>query len=333
MTFRDREKQRLVCLKPRLFSAAACKPGIYRKRERDFCLRNDRAKENLHASIRDDALRYFGERRIGWHYGIDNGPSNHLCCSQSCCVNFWFPFVDAPEHLALVLRGLGYEVAEMLPFELDRSGDSCPYVAFEWIGKRNYLGEHVRGKVARDNERTRGANFTSLDFAFRFRRTDGGIQIVAGEWKYTEYYVVGRNKQISRNGTNRLEEIYRPALEDRVCQIRRGRLAPEVLFFDPFDQLMRQQLLCSFMEGRREMKADIVSLLHVAPTANRELMARVTSPVLKACSADIHEIWGKLVKSGRFSGKSVEDLLPLVCRYAPDAEWADYMQLRYGDMR
>ena len=80
------------------------------------------------------------------------GPAGRLkrrgCFVYSCWVNFRFPFVDAPEQLALVLRGLGYEVAEMLPFELDRSGDSCPYVAFEWIAKQNYLGEHVRGKVA-----------------------------------------------------------------------------------------------------------------------------------------------------------------------------------------
>ena len=327
MTFRNREKRRLVDLKPRLFSAAACKLGVYRKRERDFCLHKDQAKENLHASIRDEALRYFSERKISWHDGSRYEPSNHLCSSQCCCVNFWFPFIDAPKQLAQVLRGLGYDVAKMLPFELDRRGNSCPYVAFEWNGWENYLGERVRG------QRTRGANSTSLDFAFRFCRSDRRTQIVAGEWKYTESYGVGRNKQISRNGTDRLE-IYRRALENPIRQIKRGRLAPEVLFFDPFDQLMRQQLLCSFMEGKREMKAHIVSLLHVAPKANRELMARVTSPALQSYGSDIHEVWGKLVKSGRFCGKSVEeDLLPLVLRYAPDAQWADYMQLRYGGMQ
>ena len=330
MTFKDREKRRLVDLKPRLFSAAACKSGVYGKCERDFCLHKDQAKENLHASIRDEALRYFSERGIRWHDG-GNEPSNHLCCSQSCCVNFWFPFIDAPKQLAQVLRGLGYEVAKMLPFELDEHGNSCPYVAFEWIGERNYLGEG-RG----NGRRTRGAYFTSLDFAFRFLRSDGRIQIVAGEWKYTESYGVGTKKQISPHRTDRLNCIYRPALEDRRCQISQikgGRLAPEDLFFDPFYQLMRQQLLCSFMEGH-EMEADIVSLLHVAPKANRELMARVTSPALQSYGSDIHEVWGKLVKSGRFCGKSVEeDLLPLVCRYAPDAQWGDYMQLRYGGMQ
>ena len=320
-------------MKPQLFTSEACEPGIYRKKPRNFCLRNDRAKENLHATIRDKALLYFKERGIGWHDGVGNGTSNHPCSSQCCCVNFWFPFSHAPGQLASVLRGLGYDVAEMLPFELDRTpaDDTCPYVAFEWIGERNYLQEHARGKVARDGERTRGANFTSLDFAFRFRRSDGRIQIVAGEWKYTEYYTIGRCLRFSRSGTDRLD-IYRSSLEDPGCQITLGRLRPEALFFDPFDQLMRQQLLCSSMERHREMGADIVSLLHVAPAANRQLMGRVTSPTLQSSGSDIHKIWGKLVKSGRFFGTHVEDLLPLACRYAPDSEWAAYMKLRYGGM-
>ena len=107
MGFRDREKRRLVPLKPELFSAEACEPGCYGKNRQDFCLRDDRASENLHASIRDVAVDYFRERDILWHDGIGGGPSNHLCCSQSFCVNFWFPFREAPGPLAAVLRGLG----------------------------------------------------------------------------------------------------------------------------------------------------------------------------------------------------------------------------------
>ena len=146
MTFRDREKLRLLALKPKLFTLKACEPGTYKNNKNkphSFCLRNDRAKENLHPTIRDEALLYFQERGVGWHDGIGDSPSNHLCCSQCCCVNFWFPFVHAPDQLALVLRSLGFDVAEMLPFELDRSptDNICPYVAFEWIGERNYLKE------------------------------------------------------------------------------------------------------------------------------------------------------------------------------------------------
>ena len=333
MTFIDREKQRLIPLKPQLFSAEACEPGYYGKVSRGFCLRDDRAEENLHTTIRDEPIVYFKERKIRWHDSKKGRPSNHLCCSQCCCVNFRFPFVSAPDKLAAVLRNLGYDVAQMLPFELDEKlkDGSSPYVAFEWIGERNYLKELSGGKVASDRGRKRGANFTSLDFAFRFRRTDGRIQIVAGEWKYTEKYT-GKDLRISRSGTDRLC-IYRPYMEQPDCQINLGCVSLGALFFDPFDQLMRQQLLCSSMERHHEMGADIVSLLHVAPAANKNLMDRVTSPELKSVGSDIHQIWAKLVSSERFSGVFTEDLLPLVCQYAPVPEWATYMQLRYGSMQ
>ena len=320
-------------MKSKLFSAEACEPGRYGRGRYDFCLRNDRALENLHASIRDEALQYFRERKIPWHGGSKGRPSNHLCCSQSFCVNFWFPFRDAPGPLTVVLRGLGYDVAEMLPFELDRTSpnDSHGYMAFEWIGERNYLKEVRGGRVAKDDERTRGQYFTSLDFACRFRRSDDRIQIVAGEWKYTENYTNEKNMRFSDNGTDRLK-IYEPSLKAPDCQIELNGLSQEALFFDPFDQLMRQQLLCSAMEREHEMETDVVSLLHVAPMANRELMARVTSPGLRSVGSDIHDVWSKLVKPGHFVGVHVEDVLPLVCRHAPDPELASYMTQRYGEM-
>ena len=187
------------------------------------------------------------------------------------------------------------------------------------------------GKVASDEGRSRGAHFTSLDFAFRFRRTDGRIQIVAGEWKYTECYSKNVNLRFSRNKTDRLDRIYRKHLEQPDCQIKDNVLV-EDLFFDPFDQLMRQQLLCTAMERDHEMCAEIVSLLHIAPKANRELMNRVTSPRLKELGSDIHKIWSALTVADRFVGITVETLLPLVCQFVPTAESADYLQLRYGDM-
>ena len=233
-----------------------------------------------------------------------------------------------------MLRELGYDVAEMLPFEADTMSpdDEHRYVAFEWIGMRNYLKERIRGRKAEDAERRRGQNFTSLDFAFRFRHSDGRIQIVAGEWKYTERYANGRCIRHSRSGTDRSKQVYAPALGAPDCQIALNGLRREALFFDPFDQLMRQQLLCSAMESHGEMGADVVSLVHVAPAANRDFMGRVTSPELRRVGGDVHEVWRTLVKPGRFMGVYVEDLVPVVCRNAPDPGWAGYMTLRYGGM-
>ena len=174
--------------------------------------------------------------------------------------------------------------------------------------------------------------FTSLDLAFRFLRPDGGIQIVGGEWKYTECYTADADLRCSKRGTDRLT-IYRPSLEQDGCQIVLGDVPPEALFFDPFDQLMRQQLLCSSMERHRETEADVVSLMHVATEANQELLGRVTSSELQSMGSDIHEVWRGLVKPGRFRGVHVDDVLGLVCEHAPDPEWARYMRHRYGSMR
>ena len=334
MGFREREKSRVVPLKGELFSAEACEPGLYGQRRYDFCLRNDRASENLHASIRDQAIDYFRERNIPWHDAVNGVPSNHLCCSQSFCVNFWFPFRHSPGTLVSVLRDLGFDVAEILPFDLDRVGprENPAYVAFEWIGKRNYLREGRGGKVSEDNARTRGHHFTSLDFAFRFRRSDGLNQIVAGEWKYTERYSNEKNIRFSDNGTDRLK-VYKHSLEAAYCQIDLAGLSQESLFFDPFDQLMRQQLLCSSMEQFREMDADVVSLLHMAPAANHDLLRRVTSPALRGFGSDVHAVWKNLVKPENFMGVYIEDALPIVCRRGPNRQWAAYMRRRYGGMR
>ena len=307
---------------------------MYQGVRREFCLHEDYSAENLHAEVREAALAYFADRGIGWHDGQHNGPSNHLCCSQTCCVNVLMPFIQAPNELAHVLRGLGYEVERMLPMSSDdplRDG-SQPYVAFEWIGERNYLGELRRGDVAPDDARTRGASFTSLDFCVRFLRPDGQVQLLGGEWKYTENYSKGDDKRYSASGTDRLNRIYRPHLEFEDSQIRHN-VPFEALFFDPFDQLMREQLLCSAMERHREMEATVVSLLHVAPRSNRELMQRVTSKALARHGTNVHDIWARLVRADKFRGVALEDLIPLVAGSVSDRQTSDYLLSRYGDMR
>ena len=203
---------------------------------------------------------------------------------------------------------------------------SIPHVDFF----SNLLGERRRGEVAADQNGTRGAGFTSLDFCVRFRRSDGRIQLVAGEWKYTEHYGKDSDLRYSRAGTDRLG-IYREHLERPDCQVA-GNASVESLFFDPFYQLMRQQLLCTAMERCGEMEAEIVSLLHVAPRANKELMTRVASTALESIGSDIHAIWAALVRPRRFRGVATEALLPLVRANAPASRSGEYLQLRYGAM-
>jgi hypothetical protein len=337
--FRGQEKKRLVALKSRLFSKEACLPGLYRKSRRDFTLGVGYASENLWSGVRLQALPYFGERGISWHDGLDEpfdgrtqpGPSNHLCCSQSSCVNAWFPFLQEPERLREVLRGIGYDAVEMLPISSDRPlpDGQLPFVGFEWIGVRNYLREGPGGRPTRDEARTRGKNSTSADMVVRFRDGRGRIHVVLGEWKYTEQYANGESKRLSKGGTNRLA-TYAPHLMAPGCHIALADgVRLEDLFYDPFDQLMRLQLLASAMEREHEMDADVVSTLHMAPAANVVLMQRITSPGLRRLSGDIHGVWGSLVSQDRFRGVQTELLLARMLENAPDAQWRDYMTLRY----
>jgi hypothetical protein len=337
--FRDQEKKRLASLKSRLFSPEACSPGIYKDQPRDFALGNGRASENLWEGIRTEALDYFTERRISWHDGIEEetdsvsrrGPSNHLCCSQSNCVNVWYPYVRKPQLLLSVLRGIGYDAVEVLPVTLDQplANGELPFVGFEWIGARNYLGEGPGGRPTPEGSRARGKNATSADMIVRFRDSGGHVQIVLGEWKYTEEYASGKSKQVSERGTDRLR-TYAPLLQASDCQIRGEGLQAEDLFYDPFDQLMRLQLLASAMEREHEMEADVVSTLHMAPAANEALMRRITSPALRSHGSNIHEVWTALVPNGRFRGIYTEELLPIMLAHAPDPQWRDYMAVRYG---
>lgn len=329
MTFRALEKRRYEKLKPILFSSDAQLHGSYRGIPRSFCLADGHSVENLHARIGEDAIHYFRDRRIAWHDGLDGGrlPSNHLCCSQSCCINFLFPMTTDDELLSAIMGKIYPDLAEPLRFVKDHplSDGRLPYMAFEWIGVDDYLGETRR----KGGERTRGANFTSADFAFRFKRKDGRTQIVLGEWKYTEEY------RTFDKGIEVRKQNYSTAFcRDGGVFERRDQNLYSALFFEPFYQLMRLQLLAQEMEYHKEMDADVVTVLHICPHANTEFRDRVPSPYLARAfpNTGTLEIWQKLVPREKFTSISTEYLLHTIRREAQDIDrdWADYLQVRYG---
>jgi len=338
-SFRDREKARQTALKEKreLFSSEAEHDGSYDDKRYSFCLGGSVPGENLFSGIREPAIEYFKQRNIGWHGGEKRGvprdlPSRHLCCSQSMCVNSLFPLCEKPDLLINLLRKLDYPVLEPLPFNPDGVFFNEPgYVAFEWIGLRNYLGERSRGRMASDLGRTRGAGFTSADFAIRFKRTDGHIQIILGEWKYTECYGA-RSIQFSKskNRTNRLD-IYNNSLVASDCPIKWTSVGVESLFYEPFDQMMRLQLLARATERARELGATVVSVLHVAPSVNRELMLGVPTP-LRPLGQNIHEVWTALVDRDRFRGVDTRQVVEHLTEHGDHQEWAYYMRARYGAM-
>lgn len=158
----EKPQQAEFKVKSPYFSDAARADGLYADSPRPFCLPLAHAEENLMPAIRSTALDHFAMNEIKWHQGQNGKPSNHLCSSQVCCVNFLFPFADKPDALAALLRPLYPTLKRMIPIECGL------YVTFEWIGQKNYLGE----KISRNGKRTRGANFTSADAAVRFEHQD-----------------------------------------------------------------------------------------------------------------------------------------------------------------
>ena len=322
--FLEAERQRLVELKKHTsyLSDAARSEGVYKKgKTHPICLPRSHADENLFSGIRAAAQAYFSKFEIKWHDGQTGKPSNHLCDSQVCCVNFLFPFYDQPEALAELLRPVFPDLARMLPIE------NGQYVAFEWIGEKNYLRE----KVSRNGKRTRGANFTSTDAAVMFERTDGKCQIVLIEWKYTEAYSSRQSLAIAKSSTDR-REIYRWLYDRSDCPLDKRTLPSfDALFYEPFYQLMRQQFLAHEMEIAHELGADRVSVLHIEPAQNTDFQ-RVTSPELMCLGETVIDVWQRLVAAqDRFTSISTEALFGrMVANPAPEMlAWADYIGTRY----
>jgi hypothetical protein len=327
--FKEAENPRHAAFKAHspCFTPEARSDGIYRGRPRPFCLPADRAEENVYFGIREPALDCFAGHHIKWHDGHKpenesvGKPSNHLCDSQVCCVNFLFPFADKPDALAELLHPIFPTVRKMMPME-----GSGQYVSSEWIGERNYLGE----KVSRNGKRTRGANFTSADAAAMFECLDGTRQIVLIEWKYTESYSPV-DMQIAGSGTDRTA-IYRHLYAADDFPLRK-ELLPDFgsLFYEPFYQLLRQQMLANEMEKAHELGADRVSLLHITPRHNADF-PRVTSPKLAHLGPTVIDVWRRLVKEPNgFASVSTETLFGCfpVQKFPETAAWWQYITARY----
>lgn len=258
-----------------------------------FCLPTEHAVLNLLPEAAD-AVEFFATRGIRWHQGIGTGPGNHLLSSQVQCVNALFPMVNDP---ALVVRMFGDVLPIAVPLDIDRGA----YLTFEYVGEQDPLGEWA-GKAP-----LRGAHCTSVDAAIRYRRPDGLIEIALIEWKYTEDY---RGQELSPDRRDIRRGRYRAFWDDP-----RGPIDPTVIpyddaFVEPFYQLMRQQFLAWRMELARELDADTVRVVHVAPPSNEAYYASLNRDSHRAVGSNVAEVWARMLRrpdrfiaidSGRFA--------------------------------
>jgi len=326
--FREEEKIRQESFRKtylQYFTTLSQENGAYKNVSRTFALPEKCAEENLFEEIREPALQFFKEKAIKWHDGKKYGereykPSNHLCDSQVSCVNFLFPFSDKPSALAELLRPFFPAVNKMLPIENGR------FITFEWIGKEDYLKE----KASRSGKRTRGANCTSADAAVLFEDKSGNKQAVLIEWKYTEFYGRASLKK-SKSGTNRVA-TYEPIYKKNNCLKNSKEWNFEDLFYEPLYQFMRQQFLAQEMEENKELGANIVRVLHIAPRHNLNFR-NITSPKLRGLGDSATDVWKKLLKKpDRFLSLSTEELFSRfpVARFPELLNWWKYISKRYS---
>ena len=284
-----------------------------------YRLEAGRRGDNLAPSIRAPIADYFAANKIQWHTH-----ANHGLSSQTCCLNFLAPLARHPLLLARVVeRALGLANLEMLPVEEGSDGEPL-YLGFEWTGRADYLSEWPVGGTA-----TRGANATSADAVVRFR-SGGSVTTALIEWKYTESYgapidPMGNPTRLKRYS----DKVFAPVgpIQDNLG------LKVEDFFWEPFYQLLRQQMLAWRMKEAREDRADRVVVLHISPWQNVRLH-KVTAPALQRFGADAFGVFrATLVRPEDFVSVSTEDLFgPLLADDTTDPDhraWADYLQRRY----
>ena len=277
---------------------------------------------NLPTQYRDAAERLFEAKPvIQWHQH-----ANHGLSSQMCCVNFLLPFSQQPELLrSWVEHVIGEPIVEMLPVEEDRAGERW-FVTFEWIGEHDYLNEAKPGTV-----RKRGANATAADAAVRFRDLNGRIQLLLIEWKYTEKYgqplTPGEDGRSNRTRQDRYQGIY--LAPNGPIHADRG-VALDDFFYEPFYQMVRQQMLAWHTESR-EPGVDRVRVLHLSPSGNRALH-KVTSPTLQRFGDDAFEVFRSLlVNPDDFVSMSIEDAFAPLANW-PEADWYPWLKDRYASL-
>jgi hypothetical protein len=230
-----------------------------------------------------DLHSFFNRHHIQWHRGLDHGPTNHLLSSQVQCANALFAMTTDSDLIKRAFRGL-LDIAEVLPIE----GDGA-FLTFEFNGGgHDYLGEGREGRPL-----TRGANSTCTDAAFRYRTPENTEELALIEWKYTEHYL-GSKLSADRKGVR--ERRYRPWFEAADGPLKSGIMPYEAILVEPLYQLVRQQLLAWRIERSDIDPAEVVRVLHIAPSDNAEYWHSLDRHPCLQPGETVREVWQRLLR-------------------------------------
>ena len=257
------------------------------------CLPRAFAAHNLLAGVRDEALARFQRFGIAWHSetpraGLNGnpGPTTNLLSSQIQCINSLLSIEMKPDALLERVQTIEPGARKLVPIRHLNQAKAEGLVAFEWIGRKNYLREKVSG------ERTRGSMVTSADALIVAEREGGRRTGILIEWKFTESY--DQHKPfVTDYGTDR-REIYRAQYEAAHSPFTSGKPAIDAYFHEPHYQLMRQTLLAEGMRQAKEHGVDQMVVLALIPSRNRTLMSTVPAG-LQPFGATVDAVWEALV--------------------------------------
>ena len=269
-------------------------------------------------------MAYFGPpRKITWHHCADHGLS-----SQVCCLNFFAPLAQQPGLLSRIIGdALRIAPPQMLPVEEGPDGEDW-FVGFEWTGRENYLSEWHQGA----SSATRGMNATSADAVVKFER-EGEIETLLIEWKYTETYGAALNAD--GNPTRRLRYSNKLFAPDGPIRADLG-ISLEDFFWEPFYQMLRQQILAWRMQRAREDGARHVRVLHISPRKNT-MLHKVTSPSLRRLGEDAFDVFRSVLNHPNdFLFRTTDEVFGRSVsaeQNEPTAwEWSAYLRDRYTDL-
>lgn len=282
----------------------------------------DQGWRSLYPPIADDLLRTFAADDIAWHdetqdrYGdrYRPGPSPNLMDSQVFCLNFWQALADLGADF--LLPAVQQLVPEAVTVEAPRQRLLEP----EWIGLDNPLGEPGR--------RRRGQYATSADLLLGWRDASGRRHGLLVESKWSEAYD-DSDLRWSRRGTDRAA-TYRPSWSAAWSPLLPA-VAPESFMVDPFDQLLRLQLLAAAMQNAGELGFVRVLVGWVAPAANTDLWTSVTAASLRGRGDSVPACWRSLLRDAdSFRAASYEQLFTAAQAPPRTDTWAAWMAARYG---